>query len=49
MCLSCFYHTAFALEELEDLQGKKRSFLQFCAIASAPHPEDIVLVARQKE
>ena len=29
MCLSCVYHTGFALEELEDLQGKNGHFCDF--------------------
>jgi len=29
MCLSCFYHTGFALEELEDFQGKNGHFCDF--------------------
>ena len=37
MCLSCFYHTGFALEELEDFQGKTVIFAilhDFVCIAS---------------
>ena len=32
MCLSCIYHTAFALEELEDLQGKNGHFCNFARL-----------------